>query len=148
MVTIPSIEVRARVEAVKLQNPADFRAPRKWGDVAWFQYGAKPGDVGTADIFGHLDSTCCPAVFWNLKNLKQGDLVYVTYRNGQSLKFAVQWSQTYLNADVPNDLLYGPNDHRAMALVTCAGEFHTDGTGYDHKLIVYLREVMPDGSLG
>jgi hypothetical protein len=32
--------------------------------------------------------------------------------------------------------------------MTCAGAFHLDGTGYDHKLIVYARLVLPNGKLG
>jgi hypothetical protein len=116
--------------------------------VAWYSRGARPGDIGRATIFGHLDSYCCPAVFWRLGTLQPGSIVRVTYRGGRSLTFRVLWHQTYLNKDLPLKWLYGPVQERGLALITCAGVFHTDGTGYDHKLMVYARLVLPSGRLG
>jgi hypothetical protein len=44
--------------------------------------------------------------------------------------------------------MFGRTHERGLVLVTCAGVFHRDGTGYDHKLIVYARLVLPNGTLG
>jgi hypothetical protein len=39
--------------------------------------------------------------------------------------------------------LYGRANDRGLALMTCGGVFHRDGTGYDHKLLVYASLVLP-----
>jgi len=145
---IPKIKVAADVEHVALQSVADFKAPYKWGDVAWYDRGPKPGDLGRATIFGHLDSTCCPAVFYLLKDLRTGDTVQVQYKTGKALTFRVMWQATYPNDHLPISFLFGRVSERGLSLVTCAGVFHYDGTGYDHKLIVYARQVLPNGKIG
>lgn len=138
---IPRISVRANVEAIALKRGPDFKAPYKWGDVAWYNSGPRPGDRGHANIFGHLDSTCCPAVFWYLKSLVKGNTVGVTYRNGKTLWFRVLWRATYWNRNLPLKFMFGPAKQRGLILMTCAGAFHLDGTGYDHKLLVYAKFI-------
>jgi hypothetical protein len=146
--SIPRFGVRATVEALKFSTTSDVHAPYKWGDVAWYNRGPRPGDRGRATIFGHLDSTCCPAVFWQLHSLRAGDVVQVTYKNGKTLRFRVMWQGTYLNARMPVKFMFGRTTQHGLTLITCAGIFHRDGTGYDHKLVVYTRLILPSGKLG
>lgn len=148
LLTIPRFGVRAPVERLALTAPADAHAPYRWGDVAWYDRGPRPGDRGRATIYGHVDSYCCPAVFWNLRNLKAGDLVRVSYRSGKPLTFRVLWKGMYRNQRVPQKWMYGPTTERGLVLITCAGIFQPNGIGYDHKLLVYTRLVLPNGHLG
>jgi hypothetical protein len=147
-VMIPRLNVRAPVESLDLSKSLPTHAPYRWGDVAWYDRGPKPGQLGRANVFGHLDSTCCPAVFWQLKTLKPGDIAEVQYKKGSPLKFKVIWSQNYLNSKLPIKFMFGPASQHGLVLTTCSGVFHTDGTGYDHKLLVYARLILPNGSLG
>jgi hypothetical protein len=148
-IMIPRIGVRASLESVPLSSDRDVEAPFRWSDAGWFSRGPRPGGVGRAVIFGHLDSTCCPAVFWSLKTLNAGDLVQVRYGDGQILTFRVLWQHTYPNATLPVRWVFGGGKGpRALLLYTCAGIFHNDGIGYDHKLVVYSRLVLPNGQLG
>ncbi|GAC1323333.1 MAG: class F sortase [Chloroflexota bacterium] len=143
LVTVPRIGVRAPIEALALNQKNDFHAPYKWGDVVWYNRGPRPGDLGRSDIFGHLDSLCCPAVFYKLRNLRKGDHVYVVYRSGQALEFQVWWQAVYSNAKMPYNWMFGRTSDRGIMLMTCTGAFHRDGTGYDHKLLVYATLVWP-----
>ena len=148
-VMIPKIRVQASLESVPLSSNRDVHAPFKWEDAGWFSRGPRPGAAGRAVIFGHLDSTCCPAVFWSLGTLQAGDTVQVRYRDGRILTFRVLWQHTYANASLPIKWLFGGGQGpRALILFTCAGIFHTDGTGYDHKLVIYARLILPNGRLG
>jgi hypothetical protein len=141
IVMIPKIGVHAQVESLAMNSAKDDHAPFRWGDVAWYNLGARPGDPGRALIYGHLDSTCCPAVFYQLKTLNRGDIVQVGYKNGNPLSFRVQWKGVYWNNRVPWKFVYATTKQRGVVLVTCAGVFHRDGTGYDHKLVVYATLV-------
>jgi hypothetical protein len=145
--SMPRFGVRAPVEALKFSAVADIHAPYKWGDVAWYVRGPRPGEGGRATIFGHLDSTCCPAVFWQLHSLRPGDVVQVAYKTGNILKFRVMWQGTYLNARMPLKFMFGRSREHGLTLITCTGVFHRDGTGYDHKLVVYTRLILPSGKL-
>jgi len=147
-VSIPRLKVQASVESLTFRHAADLGAPHKWNDVAWYNLGPKPGDPGLATIFGHLDSTCCPAVFWSLGTLVPGDVVRVAYPGNRTLSFRVMWKHVYPSDALPTRWMFARSRQRGMALITCAGVFHRDGTGYDHKLLVYTRMVLPSGILG
>lgn len=145
---IPKLAVRANIESLTLMNPSDLHAPYKWEDVAWYDLGPKPGALGHSVIFGHLDSYCCPAVFYHLDALAPGDRFQVQYRSGQTVTFQVVWNHTYLDNALPTGIMYGHARQRTLALATCTGIFHRDGTGYDHRIVVYARLVLPNGQLG
>jgi sortase (surface protein transpeptidase) len=149
LLSIPRLHVTAAVEDLALTKVADDKAPYKWGDVGWYNRGPRPGDLGRATIFGHLDSYCCPAVFYQLRQMKAGDKIGIAYKNHQTLNFRVMWQKTYLNAKLPFDWIYGHVNERGLVLMTCAGVFHPGtGGGYDHKLVVYARLILPSGELG
>jgi len=145
---IPKLGVRASVEHITMLNPQDVHAPYKWEDVAWSSFGPRPGERGNATIFGHVDSTCCPAVFYHLHTLVAGDQFDVLYRGNRALRFRVMWSTTYANSKLPVKWLYGRDRNRGLTLITCTGDFHRDGSGYDHKYLVYSRLILPNGTLG
>ena len=145
---VPRMSLTAGIEPIPLSKPSDYDAPRAWRDVAWYDRGYRPGDIGHSNIFGHLDSYCCPAAFYQLRLLQRNDPVEVRYRNGKVLTFRVQWQAIYPNDKLPASFLFGPARDRGLVLMTCTGIFHRDGTGYDHKLVVYARLVLPNGKLG
>jgi hypothetical protein len=146
---IPKLQVAAHVEYVNMIGGKNaLHAPFRWDDVAWHFLGPRPGEPGHAAIFGHLDSTCCPAVFYRLKDLKTGDTIEVDYPNSRIVRFRVMWSHDYANSALPKAWLFAMKGQRGLVLGTCAGDFHRDGTGYDHKLVVYSRLILPNGQLG
>jgi sortase A len=143
---IPRLSVQAPVEDLALTSPKDVHAPYKWSDVAWFDRGNKPGTFGRSVMFGHVDSTCCPAVFYHLRDLKKGDVIEVQYKKG-IVKFQVMWQQSYSNDKLPANWLFAQVHERGLSLITCSGVFYPTGGGYDHKLVVYARAVLPNGKL-
>lgn len=136
---IPRIGVKASFEYTTLHGAWDWDIPHTWWTTAWYDRGPKPGEPGHALVFGHLDSTCCPALFWNLHDLQPGDIVRVAYRSGHPVEFRVVWSQVYWN-DRSVDWVYKRARDRSMLLITCTGIFYP-GRGYDRRLIVYTRLV-------
>lgn len=146
VLAIPKLRVSAHVEDVSFTHTNDIHAPFQWNDVAWFDKGVKPGDQGHAAIFGHLDSTCCPAVFYLISELHKGDIVNVAYKRGM-LRFKVMWQAVYPNNKLPVNYLFGRSKQRGLVLITCTGIFHTDGSGYDHKRVVYARLLLPNGKI-
>ncbi len=147
MVVISKIGVKAPVESVDLNLKSEKDAPNKWGDVAWYDKGPKPGMPGRASVYGHLDSYCCPAVFWNLHNLRAGDVVQVYYKTGKPVSFRVQWGTSYTNKKLPLKFIFGSTKERGLVLITCFGEF-TKVSGYSGKYMIYARAIMSNGKIG
>jgi sortase A len=114
-------------------------------DVAWLNVNPRPGEIGNAVIDGHLDTATDTAVFWNLNQLKPGDLVYVTDSDGRSLTFAVVDKQAYTDATAPLDRIFGTASDRNLNLITCAGTWHPAQQAYDQRLVVYTHLVSPGG---
>jgi len=117
-----------------------------WFTTFWWEYGAKPGEIGNAVIAGHLDrKDGSPAVFWWLRLLHVGDSVYIRDAAGAMLHFVVTGIETYLNptGGQNNPVLqriFGPATTANLNLITCTGDW--TGKEYNKKLVVYTT-LMP-----
>lgn len=105
---IPAIQVDATVEQVGNTPDGAMDVPAEWSDVGWYKLGVSPGERGNAVISGHLDSTSDRAVFWDLHNLKSGDLVQIAAGDGSRLSFAVVASEIYPFDNAPLQKIFGP----------------------------------------
>jgi len=112
-----------------------------WSTTFWWEYGARPGQIGNAVIAGHLDrKDGSPAVFWWLDLLRVGDAVSVRTSQGTTLHYIVTDVETYLNPSTgPDDpvlqRIFGPATTANLNLITCAGDW--TGKEYTKKLVVY-----------
>ena len=148
-IALPKIAVNATVDPLRLDHLGPIDQTPTWSQVGWWDVGTRPGDLGIAQFYGHLDSFSGPAVFWHLDRLRPGDVVRIAYRHGGWLTFRVMWSKSYADSQVPMNWMLTSHSTRAIALITCGGTFHgLHNGGYDHKLLVYARLVLPNGTLG
>jgi len=134
---IPRIKLNAPVQKVGVNEKGEMDVPSgKSGNVGWYAYGTKPGDVGSAVMDAHVY-----AAFAKLKNVKEGDHVYVTTESGEKLDFLVWGTATYKLEDVPREFLFAKNDAERLHLITCAGKYLSSSGTYSHRLIVYATLV-------
>ncbi len=142
----PSAPVRLAIPSIKLDDPVQSVGLTKEGamdvpdgrtkNVGWYQAGTVPGNAGSAVMDAHVF-----AAFSKLKNVKVGDMLYVTTATGQIQKFVVTKAQTYALADVPLQELFNKRDGAHLNLITCAGKLTADKSTYDHRLVVYATLV-------
>lgn len=136
-VRIPKLHVLATVESVGLDSQKNMDVPKKVENVAWYQYGPKPGERGNAVLAGHLDTiTGAPAVFYDLYQLEKGDEVIITDENGKESTFSVVSIDTYPVDTFPIDTVFGKDDKRYVNLITCQGEFNRNRKLYADRLVV------------
>ena len=109
--------------------------------VGWYKYGPTPGQLGSSVLLGHVDSYTGPGVFFNLKELKPGDLVNVTLSNGVVTHFRVKIVIQYAKTDFPDQLVYGNHDSRELQLVTCGGVFNHATGSYESNIVVFTKFV-------
>jgi len=109
--------------------------------AGWYKYGATPGQEGAAVIVGHIDSTTGASVFFNLRNLRKGDRVYVTLADKQAAVFAVDGLQQVPKTAFPTASVYGQLPYAGLRLVTCGGVFDPSTGHYLSDVIVYAHLV-------
>jgi sortase (surface protein transpeptidase) len=139
--------VRLRIPAIGVDAPAlvplglgtdhQLEAPERFEDVGWYAAGPVPGDPGPAVIAAHVDSRSGPAPFFRLRDLRDGDPVFVARSDGQETRFVVDTVQRYPKNAFPTDAVYGPAPGSALRLITCGGSFDAAKRSYRDNIVVY-----------
>ena len=133
---IPSINVDAAIEDAGVMPTGIMGVPVNTSDVAWFDLGPKPGEMGSAVIAGHFDGIHGEnAVFSNLDKLKEGDILYIEDSNGIATTFVVQGSRAY-DPGYADDV-FSRNDGTYLNLITCDGVWDGAKKSYDKRLVVF-----------
>ena len=144
-IDIPAIEVHSEVQYLGLtaQHTLEVPAPGPYyNQAAWYKNSATPGATGPAIMLGHVDSAADgPSVFFDLANLRPGDEVLVTRRDGMVAVFAVEAVGQYPKDDFPTELVYGATDHAALRLITCGGTFDRSNRHYRDNVVVFADLV-------
>jgi LPXTG-site transpeptidase (sortase) family protein len=146
-ITIPKINVNANFQYVGTTEDGQMDVPSNGTDVAWYEYGARPGEEGNSVIAGHLDTyTSRTAVFTNLKKLVNGDDIYVTDENGKKYHFQVTKNIFYSNATAPVKEIFGPASKSHLILITCGGAWDRKAGTYSQREVVYADLIDDDAS--
>lgn len=135
---IPAIGVNALVEQVAQKDDGTMGTPTKFGDVAWYAPGAKPGaGAGSAVFAGHVDNALTTAgVFEHLSALKPGDYVTVEDANNKSVVYRVTSSQSYPANQAPLAQIFATSGPAQLVLITCTGTWVTSERQFDQRLVV------------
>lgn len=143
-IDIPFIRVRAQILSLGLTAGGAVGVPPLTRSflTSWYNRGATPGSPGTAVIFGHVDAAAVgPAVFYRLGDLRPGDLVYVTLKDGSTGLFRVYSAALYAKAEFPNQAIYGYTSWPSLRLVTCGGQFDYTTGHYLSNTVVFAQYV-------
>ena len=135
---IPTINVDATIEYVGLDKLGAMGVPLGPDNVAWYNQGPHPGEVGSAVMDGHSGwKDGIPAVFDNLYKLKKGDKIYVENSKGEAKTFVVREIRTYdPEADASN--IFNSTDGLAhLNLITCSGLWDDVAKNHSSRLVIF-----------
>lgn len=134
--SIPLLGIDAKVQKVGITASGNMATPNNFVDVGWYKYGTIPGDKGSAVIAGHVDNGLAfPGVFSKLKNIKEGDDIFVETENSQTLHFVVKEIKTYpFDAKVKE--VFSRDDGRWINLITCTGIWVEKHKTHNKRLVV------------
>ena len=140
---IPSLKVDSPIEYVGVNTNGAMDVPKQANDVAWFNLGPRPGEIGSAVIDGHSGyKNNIPAVFDNLYKLKVGDKVYVENTNGATLTFVIREIKSY-NPKANALAVFNSNDGLShLNLITCSGDWNTSEKTHSQRLIIFTDRVV------
>ncbi len=134
---IPSIGVRTGLVRLGLTSSGALQVPKTASVAGWYTGSSRPGAIGAAVIVGHIDSQSAPGVFYRLRQLRPGRLVYVRRADGSLAVFRVTAVHSYLKAAFPTLAVYGPAPNAQLRLITCGGAFDFATGHYLSNVIVY-----------
>jgi sortase (surface protein transpeptidase) len=134
---IPAIGVRTRLVRLGLTKGGTLQVPSSAAVAGWYTGSPRPGQIGAAVIAGHVDSYLGPGVFFRLRALRRGELVYVRRDDGSLAVFAVTAVHAFLKTRFPTAEVYAPVPNAQLRLITCGGTFDPASGHYLSNVIVF-----------
>ncbi|MFD0854296.1 class F sortase, partial [Actinomadura adrarensis] len=144
-IKIPKLGVSAPVSQLGLRPDGRIEEPplSRPNLTGWYKEGPTPGETGPSVILGHVDANRKAAVFYRLKDLKAGDQIQVTRKDGTTATFAVTALQDVDKNAFPHKKVFGETlDYSSLRLVTCGGAFDASTGHYKNNLIVYAKLIQ------
>jgi sortase (surface protein transpeptidase) len=135
---IPAIGVQTRLVRLGITAQGAPEVPGTARVAGWYTSSARPGAIGPSIIAGHVDSHTSPGVFFLLRYLRRGDMVYVMRGNATIVQFKITKVRIYSKSAFPSRAVDSPVPYAAIRLITCGGEF-------DHATGHYLSNVIAFG---
>jgi sortase (surface protein transpeptidase) len=139
--SIPAIDVSTKLIKLGVTAQGTLQVPTSTSVAGWYTGSPRPGDVGSSVIAGHIDSYLGPGVFFRLRLLRPGDLVYVREANGRLAVFRVNSVHMYPKNHFPTTAVYGPSPDAELHLITCGGVFDHATGSYLSNVVAYTTEV-------
>jgi len=139
--TIPAVAVRTPLERLGRTPQGTLQVPVSTTEAGWYTGSPRPGEIGSSIIAGHIDSTQGPGVFFRLRLLRPGDLVYVRRSNRTLVVFRVYAERMYAKSRFPTEQVYGPTPDAELHLITCGGVFDQATGSYLSNVVVYATQI-------
>jgi hypothetical protein len=139
--SIPAIDVRTTLIRLGVTAQGTLQAPSSTSVAGWYTGSPRPGDIGSSIIAGHIDSYLGPGVFFRLRLLRPGNLVYVREADGRVAIFRVNSVRMYPKDHFPTTTVYGPSPDAELRLITCGGVFDRATGSYLSNVVEYTTEV-------
>lgn len=139
---IPAIGVKTRLIRLGLTTAGTLRVPSSTAVAGWYTGSPRPGETGAAVIAGHIDSYLGPGVFYRLRDMKPGNLIYVQRGRGTLAVFKVTAVRTFLKSRFPTAAVYGPVPDPQLRLITCGGTFDP-ATGHYLSNVIVFASLQP-----
>ena len=124
------------------QQTGQMAVPGNVRDVAWYEFGSRPGEEGQPFWPRMLIWPAQgPGVFFNLRTSMTGDIVEVEFSDGSFSVFRVQ-ARTVYQKDSCHSTPSSPERVRpVLTLITCGGGFSESSGSYDSNVVVYAVPI-------
>ncbi len=137
------VGISSVVSQVGLNKDGTIEVPTSYDKAAWYRLGPTPGELGPAVIIGHVDSYKGPGVFFNLGDVRPGQVIDITRADHSVAHFRVDAINTYPKDLFPTEAVYGPVNYAGLRLITCGGAFDEKTRNYENNTVVYATLIHP-----
>jgi len=139
-IEIPAIGAHSTLQYLGLTPDGALEVPKppRYNEAAWYKYSAEPGSPGPAVILGHVDSALDgPSIFYRLGDVRPGDEILVTRRDGLIAVFVVDGVRSYSKDRFPTSLVYGATEGSTLRVITCGGPWDRNANSYEENIVVF-----------
>lgn len=141
-IRIPKISVDTTITHMGLTSDGAMDIPKTPDDVAWYELGPRPGDIGSAVIAGHYGrwKNGQGSVFDDLNQLSVGDSLSIEDEKGTIITFVVREIRSYdPNADA-SDVFFSQDGRSHLNLITCEGVWNKTSKSYSKRLVIFTDQ--------
>ncbi|MFK3983588.1 class F sortase [Micromonospora sp. NPDC050397] len=142
-ITIPSLDVRARVHRVGIAPDGSIAVPPpdRYQEAGWYDQSPTPGQYGPSVIVGHVDTRTGPAVFHDLAKVRAGAQIEITRMDRSVAVFKVNSVRRFDKSQLPTDQVFEDFNRPGLRLITCGGRWVGGTTGYADNVVVFASLV-------
>ena len=141
--SIPSLQVDARVEEVGIKTDGTMANPSGFTTVGWYKYGSQPGEEGRAVIAGHVNNALgLSGVFARLSDIAIGEKIVLSDKEGKTLTYIVREKNQYATKDAPLKDIFRITGPSELVLITCEGDWIPTLRSYDKRLVVVAQLLL------
>jgi LPXTG-site transpeptidase (sortase) family protein len=135
---IPVINVDSVVEYTGFASNGIMDVPKNPDDAAWFKFGPRPGENGSAVMAGHYGwNSGRAAAFDNLYKLRKGDKLYIEDDKGSVISFVVRETRRY-GPGGDDSYVFSSSDGKShLNLITCEGDWDKVSKSYSERLVIF-----------
>jgi LPXTG-site transpeptidase (sortase) family protein len=139
---VPTIKIDAPVESKGINSRGEMEDPTGKDAAAWYNFSEFPGFGGNAVFSGHVDwYTGELGVFGRMRDLKNGDEIFLKLSDGMELKYQVVSTIVYESAKAPVEEIVARTPKDSITFITCEGVFDRRSGDYSHRRIVRAERV-------
>ncbi len=141
---IEGIGVDSAVEQVGITPSGSMDVPKQPMNAGWYNLGARPGNVGSAVLAGHVDwYGGVTGVFADLDQLKPGDQIAVVDDLGAEVYFIVRETKTFAASADASEVFISSDGLAHLNLITCSGAWDKAAGQYTTRLVVFADIFTP-----
>lgn len=141
-IQIPSIRVNAVINSVGVTANGAMGVPKRPSETAWYEYGPKPGERGSAVIAGHVNWLYgATGVFAHLNAVKPGDKITTIDGKGVKTVFAVRSTRAIGQKEDASGIFLSYDGKAHLNLITCTGVWDATARVYSKRLVVFADKV-------
>lgn len=142
LIEIENIDVRDAVIIPVGVNPQDlsFEVPPA-DQVGWYEFGAAPGEAGSAVLAAHIAFNGADGVFRYLENVEIGAVVAIGFDDGTTMRYRIEEVTEYVKEELPESL-WKRDGKEQLALITCGGAFNYQLDSYESNTVAIAVPVV------
>lgn len=140
--SIPSLGVNAIIEHVGLTAQGSMGVPRDPMNAGWYEFGPRPGELGSAVIDGHVNwFRGATGVFANLQLVKPGAKITVRSEDGKAVTFVVHEVRTFDPSANAEEIFSSGDGQSHLNLITCGGVWDKKTQQYSERIVVFADKI-------
>ncbi len=140
---IERIKVDTHIESVNTTQAGAMEVPKDIKNVAWYELGTHPGDVGSAVIAGHYGwKNSKESAFDKLYTLHKGDKVTTENKEGVITSFIVVDIKIFDSSANTKEVFYSNDGKSHLNLITCNGTWNKLDKNYSKRLVIFTDKEL------